>query len=55
MEGRRAQVAHDCGLGFDNRHGYLLLGQQQRDAQPDRSAAGDDHLCIARACDGSRL
>ena len=51
MEGRGAQVAHDCALGLDNRHGYFLLGQQQRDAEPDRPAAGDDHLGVADAGD----
>ena len=52
MEGRGPQVAHDCALGLDNRHGYLLLGEQQRDAKPDRPAAGDDHLGVAGAGDG---
>ncbi len=51
MEGRGAQVAHDCVLGLDNRHGNLLLRQQQRDAEPDRPAAGDDHLGVAGAGD----
>jgi hypothetical protein len=47
MEGRGPQIAHDAGLGLDNRHGYLLLGEQQCGAEPDRPTAGDDHFGIA--------
>ena len=54
MKGRGPQIAHDCVLGLDNRHGNLLLRQQQGDAEPDRPAAGDDHLGVG-ACDRCRL
>ncbi len=54
MEGRSAQIADDVRLGFDNRHGNRLLGEQQRDAKPDRAAAGNDHFGVASARDDRR-
>jgi maleate cis-trans isomerase len=51
MKGRGAQIAHDGGFGFEHDDVDQLFGKQQREAEPDRAAAADDHAGrqVARA------